>query len=77
VSDPACSNWQYRWFLLDGSLSTIYACVFFGIAWLWRPTGRNVRFAMSEELAQVSGLNGSSPTLPTGGANLLPSYLLG
>ncbi|CED85022.1 Predicted membrane protein [Phaffia rhodozyma] len=50
--DYAPRSWKYRWFLLDGSLSLIYLGVFASIAWLWRPTGNNVRFAMSEEIAQ-------------------------
>lgn len=57
-------NWQYRWFLLDGSLSTIYAVVFCGIGWLWRPTGRNLRFAMSDEIAQVRFLSISFSPCP-------------
>ena len=51
-ADYAPRNWRYRWILLDGSLSTIYLCVFAAIAWLWRPTRDNVQFSMSQELAQ-------------------------
>ncbi|RSH94248.1 hypothetical protein EHS25_004051 [Saitozyma podzolica] len=50
--DYAPRNWRFRWILLDGSLSTIYLVVFASIAWLWRPTRDNVRFSMSQELAQ-------------------------
>ncbi|ORX36229.1 lung seven transmembrane receptor-domain-containing protein [Kockovaella imperatae] len=50
--DYAPKNWRWRWILLDGSLATIYLCVFSAIAWLWRPTRDNVRFSMSQELAQ-------------------------
>jgi hypothetical protein len=52
VLDYAPRNWRFRWILLDGSLSTIYLVVFASIAWLWRPTRDNVRFSMSQELAQ-------------------------
>lgn len=50
--DYAPSNWRWRWVLLDASLSLIYLFAFVAIAWLWRPTENNVRFAMSQELAQ-------------------------
>ncbi|WVF66945.1 hypothetical protein IAT40_001688 [Kwoniella sp. CBS 6097] len=50
--DYAPNNWKYRWILLDGSLATIYLCAFAAIAWLWRPTRDNLRFSMSQELAQ-------------------------
>ncbi|EST08958.2 Transmembrane receptor, eukaryota [Kalmanozyma brasiliensis GHG001] len=47
----APNTWQYRWFLLDGWLALLYFAVFCAIAWLWRPTGHNMRLAMSDELA--------------------------
>lgn len=50
--DYAPRNWRWRWILLDASLALIYLAVFVAIAWLWRPTENNVRFAMSQELAQ-------------------------
>lgn len=50
--DYAPRTWKYRWVLLDASLALIYLAVFASIAWLWRPTENNVRFAMSTELAQ-------------------------
>lgn len=50
--DYAPRNWRWRWVLLDASLSLIYLSAFVAIAWLWRPTENNVRFAMSQELAQ-------------------------
>lgn len=50
--DYAPRNWRWRWILLDASLSLIYLAAFVAIAWLWRPTENNVRFAMSQELAQ-------------------------
>lgn len=39
------------WFLLDGWLGLLYLAVFMAIAWIWRPTGSNLRLAMSDELA--------------------------
>ncbi|KAI9632189.1 major facilitator protein [Dioszegia hungarica] len=50
--DYAPRNWRWRWVLLDGSLAGIYLGAFAAVAWLWRPTRDNVRFAMSQELAQ-------------------------
>lgn len=50
--DYAPRNWRWRWVLLDASLVIIYLVAFSAIAWLWRPTDNNVRFAMSQELAQ-------------------------
>ncbi|EIW66224.1 hypothetical protein TREMEDRAFT_45866 [Tremella mesenterica DSM 1558] len=63
--DYAPNNWRYRWILLDGSLATIYLLAFSGIAWIWRPVSltflclslsfsdfNNIRFSMSQELAQ-------------------------
>lgn len=47
----APNTWQYRWFLLDGWLALLYLAVFSAIAWVWRPTGNNMRLAMSDELA--------------------------
>lgn len=44
-------SWKYRWFLLDGILSLLYFVAFALIAWTWRPTGNNMRLAMSDELA--------------------------
>ncbi|PWN48318.1 hypothetical protein IE53DRAFT_370721, partial [Violaceomyces palustris] len=44
-------TWAYRWFLLDGWLGSLYLAVFSAIAWVWRPTGNNMRLAMSDELA--------------------------
>ncbi|KAN0060405.1 hypothetical protein ACQY0O_007735 [Thecaphora frezii] len=47
----APNTWPYRWFLLDGWLACLYLAVFAAIAWVWRPTGNNMRLAMSDELA--------------------------
>jgi hypothetical protein len=54
VSDPdfAPSHWQSRWFILDGWLNLVYLFDVCFIAYLWRPTANNRRFAMSDEIAQ-------------------------
>lgn len=45
-------HWQTRWFVLDGWLNLVYLFDFAFVAYLWRPTANNRRFAMSDELAQ-------------------------
>lgn len=45
-------HWQTRWFVLDGWLNLVYLFDIAFVAYLWRPTANNRRFAMSEELAQ-------------------------
>lgn len=56
--DFAPSVWPYRWFLLDGWMGTLYLAVFGSIAWLWRPTGNNLRLSMSDEIGQDEGMAG-------------------
>jgi len=45
-------HWKTRWFVLDGWLNLVYLANIVGVAYLWRPTQNNRRFAMSDELAQ-------------------------
>lgn len=45
-------HWQSRWFMLDGWLNVVYFADFCMIAFIWRPTANNRRFAMSSQLAQ-------------------------
>jgi hypothetical protein len=45
-------HWQTRWFILDGWLNIVYLADVVFIAYVWRPTANNRRFAMSDELAQ-------------------------
>lgn len=54
ASDPnfVPKHWQTRWFILDGWLNIVYLADVIFIAYLWRPTAHNRRFAMSDELAQ-------------------------
>jgi hypothetical protein len=46
------NHWKSRWFLLDGWLNVVYFVDFCLIAFIWRPTANNTRFAMSSQLAQ-------------------------
>lgn len=54
VSDPnfVPFHWKTRWFILDGWLNLVYFFDVCFVAYLWRPTVNNRRFAMSDELAQ-------------------------
>lgn len=45
------NHWQTRWFLLDGWLNLVYLFDISFVAYLWRPTANNRRFAMSDEVA--------------------------
>lgn len=55
ASDPdyVPFHWKSRWFILDGWLNLVYFADVAWIAYVWRPTANNRRFAMSDELAQV------------------------
>jgi Lung seven transmembrane receptor len=48
--DFAPTHWQTRWFVLDGWLNLVYLVDVAYIAYLWRPTANNRRFAMSDEV---------------------------
>ncbi|KAI5810974.1 lung seven transmembrane receptor-domain-containing protein [Peziza echinospora] len=50
--DFAPTHWKTRWFVLDGWLNLVYLIDLCIIAYIWRPTANNRRFAMSDELAQ-------------------------
>lgn len=54
VSDPdyVPFHWKSRWFVLDGWLNLVYFADVAFIAYVWRPTANNRRFAMSDEIAQ-------------------------
>ncbi|KAF5578943.1 major facilitator superfamily transporter [Fusarium bulbicola] len=54
ASDPdfVPFHWKTRWFILDGWLNVVYFADVAWIAYLWRPTSNNRRFAMSDEIAQ-------------------------
>lgn len=54
VGDPdfVPFHWKTRWFILDGWLNIVYFADVAWVAYLWRPTANNRRFAMSDEIAQ-------------------------
>ena len=43
-------HWKARWFVLDGWLNIVYFFDICFVAYLWRPTANNRRFAMSDEV---------------------------
>ena len=43
------NHWKSRWFILDGWLNLVYFFDVAFIAYVWRPTANNRRFAMSDE----------------------------
>ncbi|GAB1320779.1 Membrane protein ptm1 [Madurella fahalii] len=45
-------HWKTRWFLFDGWPNVVYFADVSFIAYVWRPTPNNRRFAMSDEIAQ-------------------------
>ena len=51
-SDPnfVPDHWKTRWFILDGWLNLVYLVDIAYVAYLWRPTANNRRFAMSDEV---------------------------
>ena len=44
------NHWKTRWFILDGWLNLVYLFDICFVAYLWRPTVNNRRFAMSDEV---------------------------
>lgn len=54
VNDPdfVPFHWKTRWFILDGWLNIVYFADVAWVAYIWRPTANNRRFAMSDEIAQ-------------------------
>ncbi|KAM3084480.1 Membrane protein ptm1 [Clarireedia jacksonii] len=54
ASDPdfVPFHWKSRWFILDGWLNIVYLFDVGFVAWVWKPSANNRRFAMSDELAQ-------------------------
>lgn len=48
-------HWQTRWFVLDGWLNLVYFADVCFIAYIWRPTANNRRFAMSDEVSSSFG----------------------
>ncbi|PGH19419.1 hypothetical protein AJ80_03919 [Polytolypa hystricis UAMH7299] len=52
IEDFVPEHWKSRWFVLDGWLNIVYLFDIAFVAYLWRPTANNRRFAMSDEIAQ-------------------------
>lgn len=52
TADYVTRYWRVRWFLLDGWGYILYGVDFCVIAFLWRPTENNRRFAMSQQVPQ-------------------------
>ncbi len=52
-SDPnfVPHHWKTRWFIIDGWLNLVYLFDISYVAYLWRPTANNRRFAMSDEVS--------------------------
>jgi hypothetical protein len=46
------NHWKARWFLLDGWINVVYIVDFTLIAFIWRPSANNRRFAMSTQISQ-------------------------
>jgi hypothetical protein len=57
--DFAPTHWQTRWFVLDGWLNLVYLADVAYIAYLWRPTPNNRRFAMSDEVHAFQSFKGT------------------
>ena len=47
------NHWKGRWFILDGWLNLVYFSDVAFIAYVWRPTVNNRRFAMSDEVCRA------------------------
>lgn len=54
TGDFAPDHWQTRWFELDGWLNLVYLADVAFVAYIWRPTPNNRRFAMSDEVSSCS-----------------------
>lgn len=74
--DFAPTHWKTRWFVLDGWLNLVYLVDMAIIAYIWRPTANNRRFAMSDELAQdddgfeIASIGGSDDEDPERGGSM-------
>lgn len=55
-ADFAPTHWQTRWFVLDGWLNLVYLGDVCFVAYMWRPTANNRRFAMSDEVSYYDEL---------------------
>lgn len=62
VADYIPEHWKTRWFVLDGWLNIVYLFDIAFVAYLWRPTMNNRRFAMSDEVCRYTNKLWSSET---------------
>lgn len=53
ADDFVPNHWKTRWFILDGWLNIVYFFDVAFIAYVWRPTANNRRFAMSDEVSKT------------------------
>jgi hypothetical protein len=53
AADFVPNHWQTRWFILDGWLNLVYFADVAFIAYVWRPSPNNRRFAMSDEVSPL------------------------
>jgi hypothetical protein len=63
------NHWKSRWFILDGWLNLVYFFDVVFVAYVWRPTPNNRRFAMSDEVCVNATL-----TMSAIGPQLIMSY---
>lgn len=63
-------HWKSRWFILDGWLNLVYFADVAWVAYVWRPTANNRRFAMSDEIAQEDDGTFDMTNLDIGGPGL-------
>lgn len=70
IEDFVPEHWKSRWFVLDGWLNIVYLFDIMFVAYLWRPTAHNRRFAMSDEVCTPL----TFPTFADGG---LISFVVG
>lgn len=52
AEDFVPNHWKGRWFILDGWLNLVYFFDVAFVAYVWRPTANNRRFAMSDEVSE-------------------------
>ena len=54
------NHWKSRWFILDGWLNLVYFFDVAFVAYVWRPSANNRRFAMSDEV-RIHHAHASNP----------------
>lgn len=69
-------HWKARWFVLDGWLNIVYFFDICFVAYLWRPTANNRRFAMSDEVRLASFILHKLKNIRTDHACSLPKTMM-